>query len=432
MIAGVGDTFMQHSFGAGLRLGFALSICLLLCGCGAQWNTAFRNRNIPIGSASVITVDAKQRHVLIQPDVEADPSGPSPTRLRMCAEPAPDVFAVIAASGSGSIGFDAKSQTGQGGLSISASEAGATIERTQTINLLRESFYRTCERYLNGAISRESFIVQAGRDARAMVAILAIEQLTGAVRRPATIISGPAVAASAQMSNELVTLYAAAAKRRDAAEKAYAPVKDKETADCSKVPADGKAACEAEKAKAVAAKAELESANAQVAEIVKLSGNVGPALQAAASTTAATTLPGGSDSGPHKGDMAGVANAVVTIASQVIQVDDMKLFCIEEVALRGQNSAMYDSCLALLSGAAEFEGERFSQEAFRLRQARTLRTQTFQGFAGGSFDCAAIAANVELTPRETSELCSGDPTRSSSAFFKLSPGQQKAILDQMQ
>lgn len=423
---------MRNIVGTRIGLSFALAACLLLCGCGAQWNTAFRNRNIPTGSASVITVDAKQRHVLIQPTVETNGSGPSPTSLRMCAEPAPDVFAVIAASGSGSIGFDARSQTGQGGLSISASEAGATIERTQTINLLRESFYRTCERYLNGAISRESFIVQAGRDARAMVAILAIEQLTGAVRRPATIISGPAVAASAQMSSELVTLYATAAKRREAAEKAYAPVKDKETADCSKVPADSKAACEADKAKAVAAKAELDSASAQVAEIVKLSGNVGPALQAAASTSAGTMLPGGAGDGPSKTEIANVADAVVTIARQVIEVDDMKLFCIEDVAAKGDSSALYDSCLALLSGAAEFEAERFSQNVYAQRQERDRRTQAFQRSASGPFDCTAIAANVGLSPRETSALCSGDPAVSRDAFFALSPGQQRAILNQMQ
>lgn len=61
---------------------------------------------------------------------------------------------------------------------VAIAEAASTTERIQTINLLRESMYRTCERYLSGAINHESFVVQAGRDWRAMLAILAIEQLT--------------------------------------------------------------------------------------------------------------------------------------------------------------------------------------------------------------------------------------------------------------
>ena len=77
-------------------------------------------------------------------------------------------------------------------LAAAIAQSGATIERTQTVNLLRESLYRTCERYLSGAISKPTLIVQAARDQRAMVTVLAIEQLTRAIRPAATIISaGP-------------------------------------------------------------------------------------------------------------------------------------------------------------------------------------------------------------------------------------------------
>jgi hypothetical protein len=52
-----------------------------------------------------------------------------------------------------------------------------SIERLQAIRMLRESLYRTCERYLSGAIDRASLAIQAERDFRALTAILAIEAL---------------------------------------------------------------------------------------------------------------------------------------------------------------------------------------------------------------------------------------------------------------
>ena len=41
---------------------------------------------------------------------------------------------------------------------------------------------------MNGAMSEEQFLVQAARDQRAMIAILAIEQLTGVVLPSSTVI----------------------------------------------------------------------------------------------------------------------------------------------------------------------------------------------------------------------------------------------------
>ena len=79
---------------------------------------------------------------------------------------------------------------------MSIAQSAATAERTQTINLLRESMFRTCERYMNGAIDRTSFVVQAGRDWRAMIAILAIEQLTQVQRPLSTTISAAGTSAT--------------------------------------------------------------------------------------------------------------------------------------------------------------------------------------------------------------------------------------------
>jgi hypothetical protein len=74
------------------------------------------------------------------------------------------------------------------GFSGSSAEQGSTIARTQTINLLKEVMYRTCERYANGGIGPLELGVQAIRDQRLIIAALAIEQLTGAVMPKPTII----------------------------------------------------------------------------------------------------------------------------------------------------------------------------------------------------------------------------------------------------
>lgn len=161
---------------------------VLLGGC-AEMNSIYRRGALPKASdGGVYTVDAKQRHLVVVPDNNNNP------QWRMCAEAAPDVFSAYATSVSAKGGV--KDRDVSADLSISNAETAATIERTQTINMLRESMYRTCERYLSGATGKATFITQAARDQRSMIAILAIEQLTRAARPPSTIISGPPTGAS--------------------------------------------------------------------------------------------------------------------------------------------------------------------------------------------------------------------------------------------
>lgn len=167
-----------------------LLLVLLLCGC-ANLNSIFRSKPIDGARARLISIDAKQRVVLSNPaSVQTGRDGQDSTvqRLRLCAEPPPDVFSAYAASlgakASGSSTAEQRQIAAE--FSASVSENAATIERSQTVNVLRESMYRTCERFLSGAISEEEFMIQAARDQRAMVQVLAVEQLTGAARAQAT------------------------------------------------------------------------------------------------------------------------------------------------------------------------------------------------------------------------------------------------------
>jgi len=193
----------------------AIGFTLILSGC-ANIDSIYRHGHLS-SKGQTEFIDAKQRgvfaipkyefvyelardengHLIIDddgnPQRKRDESGnyipiKSSTVYRMCSEPAPDAFSVRASSTSGRV---SKEEEGNFGavFGMSAAETGATIERTQVINMLRESMFRTCERFMNGAIDKDEMTVQTARDQRMMVATLAIEQLTGVVKRQPTILA---------------------------------------------------------------------------------------------------------------------------------------------------------------------------------------------------------------------------------------------------
>ena len=118
-------------------------IALLTTSC-ARMNSIHRTHTLAAESTEVLTVDAKQRHLVTRL---------SNKHLRYCAEAAPDAFSAYAASLGADLALDGKSNNAKAALA--AAETAATIERTQTVNVLRELMYRTCERYLSGALNRE-------------------------------------------------------------------------------------------------------------------------------------------------------------------------------------------------------------------------------------------------------------------------------------
>jgi chaperonin cofactor prefoldin len=86
--------------------------------------------------------------------------------------------------------------------------------------------YRNCERYLSGAITEQEFIVQAARDQRAMVHVLAIEQLAGTSKAQSTALTTLAKAASSGVTADAIQSLdkaeSNAQKTRATAEKARA------------------------------------------------------------------------------------------------------------------------------------------------------------------------------------------------------------------
>jgi len=115
---------------------FAAATLLALGGCSANHHSIYRHQ--AMDTPSLTAVDAKQRVILA-----AEPSASASVKTpRFCAEPSPDVFAVIAQalSAGGSLGQSADPKSLQLAMNaaFSSSEQGATIPRTQTINMLRE------------------------------------------------------------------------------------------------------------------------------------------------------------------------------------------------------------------------------------------------------------------------------------------------------
>lgn len=166
-----------------------LAICaaaLLTSGC-AQLTHLTRQRTID--SHGTLLIDAKQRAI-------------HSYKGKLCAEPSPDALSALAAQSSTNL------TTGKGlsaAQAFSLAEAAGSIGlRTQSIQLLRDHMYRVCESYQAGMIDQTMTALLHRRFQTTTVAILAIEQLTGAVRAPSLILGSSAASGNADAVIKLV------------------------------------------------------------------------------------------------------------------------------------------------------------------------------------------------------------------------------------
>ncbi|HEY0313085.1 MAG TPA: hypothetical protein VGC56_11395 [Allosphingosinicella sp.] len=312
-----------------------MGLCLL-AGCAEQTSIYHMRPVTGVPGTTALTVDAKQRSTY---------TTLSGGQVRLCAEAAPDVFSALSASASGDIGLDLSNggtASGRARAAMAVAEAAGTIERTQTINLLRESMYRTCERWLSAAIDRSTFVVQAARDQRAMVAILAIEQLTRTARPPSTVVIAPTTGASVIAGDEAAKLITQFEGQRTAAQSAA----DKAKADFETAKTKGKcdtvtaapaadatnpsladwAACTAAKTTLDARNAELKAATDRLDKTLALAGQ-GLGSSTVASTGAQPSQPGGGGGTVSDAQITAVAEAVRAIANNP-SIDEAMMFCI--------------------------------------------------------------------------------------------------------
>jgi hypothetical protein len=162
-----------------IRTGVAgwLFVALVASGC-ANLHSISRRTDVPDRpGVRAIHLDAQQRLVIF-------------TAKRYCAEPSPDALAAYAAA----IGVSGNTRAGDGGAgSIAASTAVASMGlRTQSITLMRDTLYRTCEASANGDLGPAQVAVLLTRSQHLAAVILAIEQLTGAIAMGPTAVGGSA------------------------------------------------------------------------------------------------------------------------------------------------------------------------------------------------------------------------------------------------
>jgi len=367
---------------------FAITALLVLSGCGANHYSIYRHQDIA-KTPSVTLVDAKQRAIL----AAAPQSGTSVDMVRFCAEPSPDVFAVIAQalSGGGSFGQSGDPKTIQVALNaaFSSSEQGSTIPRTQTTNTLREVMYRTCERYLSGGISDVELSLQAVRDQRMIVSILAIEGLTGAVTPKPVVIgasaNGSSGASAADAAIRLDDQNKLAQKKTDTLAKKQAAfdelngaakdcdaiakaVEDKKEEGLSQPLKDKRPKCDAASTELSVAKKEKADADAHYKALAGIASSGGIAVTVGGSVM--VPVAGGGLDGGQSSAIAQVASTVKDIVDGTFNQDEFLFLCLK--VLKGDDSLgeLGTNCLAYIRSKVDLERQKNDVSAKDIADAK--------------------------------------------------------------
>ncbi len=132
------------------RYGAAVLATLSLMLAACDGSTIYKKSDL--GGVHTLSIDAKQRLVLVGTRTEEDGTK---TRV-VCAEPSPDALvaqaAVLSANGNNK-GPEGQPSAG-GNVGVGLQESASSIGlRTQSIQILRDGYYRLCETYMNGAIT---------------------------------------------------------------------------------------------------------------------------------------------------------------------------------------------------------------------------------------------------------------------------------------
>lgn len=174
-----------------MRMFFAVSAIaasLVTTGC----NSFGLNSSFLKSSGSGEKMDIQKRVIL---------SGSATSTVRVCAEPSPDAMSSMAMEAAGKGGVPSKVQAE---LSVALQQSAAFVGlRTSSIQLLRDFGYRLCEAYLSGAIDSGEYELLMRRFQKNVVALLAIEQLTGAVKAPPVVLTAQGQAETGQSLSDL-------------------------------------------------------------------------------------------------------------------------------------------------------------------------------------------------------------------------------------
>lgn len=393
---------------------------LLLSGCSANHYAVHEVDHLKSNDAEVIAVDAKQRFLISNVanketvTVKKDGNGTETTRKvekirRFCAEYSPDVFSVLSQSASGKASFgqesDPKAVSAALQGAFSSGETGATIARTQTINMLKEMMYRTCERYMNGQIGDDEYTTIAARDQRIMTSILAIEQLTGSITPAPTVIAVSGESGTGPSSGDAMTILAnakkalaAAQEASEEAETAYAEFNQSKKCDelaaksSDKLTAAEKttlAECKEKQAASVKAAKDSTDANAYYEAQKALAGNAGGS--SARVTAALLASPGKTEidkvlETARLQAVDKVADTVERIVKASFEQEDETSFFCYRVMARGVEDNVTASCTDFLMKKVEYASEKLANESAKLRLETSEAKVLIAEYESGAFD----------------------------------------------
>lgn len=169
-----------------VQIGSALGIVMALAaGCSSTIHI-----REDVSGVDTLSVDAKQRMML----VGARQAGHG--ERVVCTEPMPDALVAKAAALRADVNITGATgeASGGGGLGAASSESAASLSfRNQTVQMLRDGYFRLCEAYLNGAINKRLYRHMIANADTFMAVVAALEVLGSQPVAPAVAISAGGV-----------------------------------------------------------------------------------------------------------------------------------------------------------------------------------------------------------------------------------------------
>lgn len=297
-----------------MKLLLIASVVVFLTGCGLLTSI---HRTLDINDGKGALIDIKQRAIIVRKN---DNTAHDDPKFIVCAEPSPDAMSSYAAEMASSFSL---ANEAQAELAAAIQEQSAFVGlRTQSIQLLRDSLYRLCESRMSGALTDEQYSIIMRRYQRYMVALLAIEQLTGALRTPPITINTSGSADAAQSILALRSQLTLVEKRiteleneknKKKPEKQKDGITEEQKKEIDTIIADYEVKITALKSDKEAIASAIENAKG-----VSVSGG---------GTTTVNTI--GSLDKANKQDIQSVSKTVEKIVLKILNTDDMGQLCWE-------------------------------------------------------------------------------------------------------
>jgi hypothetical protein len=158
----------------------------LVSGCstfGERQGGSVTTTHLPAADRTVaLGTEAETRLVISTPNTRDN----SASAMITCSEPSPDIALIAANAFSGSIGAsgalfgDASGDQARASVASARAEQAAELgRRLATVQLARDTLFRACEAYSNGAIDEVMYSVMLSRFDDLMVALFAVEMAQG-------------------------------------------------------------------------------------------------------------------------------------------------------------------------------------------------------------------------------------------------------------